>query len=107
MTVPKGASLDVFVFRTMQPDWSSCVSIADRARSQSPIYWLKQTATSYNAWLSMAKLPKTLNSDLMTLYQNSLLVMKNAQNPVLGTIVASFHPAYDYKYALFFFCDFL
>jgi hypothetical protein len=93
------SSISLFFFRTVQPDWNTCVQVANVARAQVPSYWLKKTAMSYQAWLAQGKSPKTLSSDLMALYQNSLLVMKNAQNPQLGTIVASFHPAYLYKFA--------
>ena len=43
------------------------------------------------------KKPTTLSPDELNFYYNSLFLMKNSQNPQLGTFVASFHPAYGFK----------
>jgi len=45
----------------------------------------------------MGKQPSFVDPEHARLYKHSLLFMKNAQNPTVGCIVASFHPAYQYK----------
>ncbi|KAK2957469.1 putative Carbohydrate-binding family 6 protein [Blattamonas nauphoetae] len=48
-------------------------------------------------WLAESKFPKTLTPDGMKLYRNSLLFLKNGQNPSLGPIMASMHPGYAFR----------
>jgi GH15 family glucan-1,4-alpha-glucosidase len=56
----------------------------------------QQTNSSYYSWLNSSIKPD-LADDALDLYKKSLLVLKNSQNPRLGTIASSLHPLYGYK----------
>jgi len=72
--------------------------VANRVRSKSGDFWVQETAAAYTSWLAKGKMPSNLKADMKQFYQNSLLVMKNSQNPTLGSYVASYHPDYGYKF---------
>uniref|UniRef100_A0A6B2KZQ9 GH15-like domain-containing protein n=1 Tax=Arcella intermedia TaxID=1963864 RepID=A0A6B2KZQ9_9EUKA len=83
-------------YRALQQQYSNLQAVLQRANSQLPEYWISQTGASYQQWLKKGIQPQ-LDSKTAQFYQNSLILMKNSLNPVTGTFVASFHPAYDYK----------
>lgn len=109
-----GSTVDFYFFRTLQANYERAVSACKRALLQPPEYWIGQTAAAYNYFLAKGKQPKFTDPEHENLYKNSVLIMKNAQNPTVGCIVASylfphffisclmyvtisFHPAYRYK----------
>eukprot|EP01102_Stenamoeba_stenopodia_P021060 TRINITY_DN8392_c0_g1_i2.p1 TRINITY_DN8392_c0_g1~~TRINITY_DN8392_c0_g1_i2.p1 ORF type:complete len:719 (-),score=147.49 TRINITY_DN8392_c0_g1_i2:89-2245(-) len=92
-----GESFDVFFYRTLQPTCVDAQSVMARALAQDPSYWLSSTMNSYQAFLDAGIQAKFETTDAKQLYQNSLVLLKNSQNPTLGTFVASFHPAYQFK----------
>ena len=57
---------------------------------------IKATEQGFNDWFQTGQIPK-LSGDYLDLYYKSLLVLKNSQNPKLGTISSSLHNKYGYK----------
>lgn len=84
----------VHVLRSSESDARNALA---RALQSEPSHWIKRTREAYEAWLAKGQQPSGLSKEALQLYRNSLVLMKNSQNPGLGTFVASFHPAYGYK----------
>jgi hypothetical protein len=84
----------VHVLRSSESDARDALA---RALHDAPTHWIKRTRDDYAAWLAKGQQPSGLTGDALRLYRNSLVVMKNSQNPGLGTFVSSFHADYGYK----------
>jgi len=91
----------ISMYLAIGPDLATVLSAADAARNQTAAFWFSQTATQWTQWLSnggKARRVHFADHGLNTLFDASLIAVKNMQNPVLGTIVASTNPfAYGYK----------
>lgn len=96
-TLAAGQSLDLYFFRTLHTTYDKAVATCKRALAQPPAYWIDRTQAAYAYFLAKGKQPKFTDPEHERLYKHSVLMMKNAQNPTVGCIVASFHPAYLYK----------
>jgi hypothetical protein len=96
-TLAAGQSLDLYFFRTLHTTYDKAVATCKRALAQPPAYWIDRTQAAYAYFLVKGKQPKFTDPEHERLYKHSVLMMKNAQNPTVGCIVASFHPAYLYK----------
>ncbi|KAL0232527.1 hypothetical protein PCE1_002867 [Barthelona sp. PCE] len=62
--------------------------------------WFDINNMQYDKYLSTIKTPPlsaTFTEDDLDMYQISAIMLKNAQNPKVGTFVASFSPSYGYK----------
>ncbi len=101
LTVVAGQTSSIYMYVTIRGDLTTALAAADTARSQQGNSWFDQTAASYNAWLNNGGLGQRLHFDdagLNTLFDRALIVIKNIQNPVLGTFSAATNPlAYGYK----------
>lgn len=82
-------------YRSYRKDYDTVVAASHAAANNDAAYWIEKTKTSVNDWLSNARIPPTFANE--PFYKTSLLFLKHAQNPTVGTIVASFHPAYEFK----------
>ncbi|KAJ4458882.1 putative Carbohydrate-binding family 6 protein [Paratrimastix pyriformis] len=96
-TINPGQTVHLSFFRTVQVDWRPAVDASLRARGATAQSWISQTATSYAHFLAQGKRPKGLDADTQLMFDASVMLLKNSQNPTVGTIVASFHPSYGYK----------
>jgi len=96
-SLASGQSKALYFFRILQPDWDSAEAVAKLVRTKTASQWIQESKQSWSDWFSQGKKPTTLTADQENFYYNSLFLMKNSQNPQLGTYVASFHPAYGFK----------
>jgi len=101
VTVPAGGTADVAMYLVVQPDVPSAVAAAEIARARTAQDWFSTTANSTAEWLSngghgrRSTLPDT---GLVDAYDRALIMIKNMQNPALGTLVATSNPfRYGYK----------
>ncbi len=80
--------------RILQSSLSESETIYINATSspQNAETWKTFTEKRYLNWLSKGKTPSSQDPEALAFYYNSLILMKQALNPVLGTFVASFHP---------------
>ncbi len=101
VTVPAGESRNVDLYLTVRGDLASALAAADLARGQTADQWFAATDGAYQAWLSnggKGVRPHLSDPGLNATFERSLILIKNAQNPVLGTFVATTNPfAYGYK----------
>jgi GH15 family glucan-1,4-alpha-glucosidase len=101
VTIQPGATANVDLFLAIRGDEASALAAADVARSKSADAWFAATAHAYRAWLTNGGKGKRLDfpdDGMNLLFERSLVVLKNTQHPVLGTIVASTNPyRYGYK----------
>ena len=96
-----GATGQVDYYLAVGGNLSAAQAAADDARSQSGQFWLDQTAARHRDWLSNAGRGRELSFDdggIDQLFARTLIFLKNAQNPALGTFPATTNPyAYRYK----------
>jgi len=101
LTISAGATQVLSFYLTVRGDLASALGAADLARSEPASHWFTQTATSYKAWLSgggKARRVQFADTGLNTMFDRSLILIKNTQNPKLGTFAATTNPfAYGYK----------
>ena len=101
VTIDSGQTATVDLYLAIRGDQPSALAAADIARAQSADHWFAATADAYNKWLSNGGKGKRLDfadQGMNELYDRSLVFIKNAQNPVLGPLVASTNPyRYGYK----------
>jgi GH15 family glucan-1,4-alpha-glucosidase len=71
------------------------------ARASSGSAWFSTTAAAYNAWLANGNQGRRVHFDddgINLMFDRALIVIKNIQNPLLGTFSATTNPfAYGYK----------
>lgn len=100
ITIPANSSVTVSFVATVQPTLSAVQTSVDTARAQSASYWLTQTQTRYNSWLT-APGKKTVNfadDGIDKTFTRGLISIKNATNPTYGPTPAATNPiAYGYK----------
>ncbi|KAH7830969.1 putative Carbohydrate-binding family 6 protein [Monocercomonoides exilis] len=95
--IPPNSEAKITVYRCYRTTNAQMVKALELAQSSTTDSVYQRTKKQYSSWLSRAKMPATLNQKEMDLYINSLLLLKNGQNPTVGTIMASMHENYDYK----------
>lgn len=69
----------------------------DRARGKTPEQWLSIVAGNYTTWLNSGNVTDFADDELNVAYNRTLVVLKNVQQPQLGTFPASTKPSYTYK----------
>lgn len=95
VSLAAGQRTSLYFYLALAGDVSSVTVAADTARSQPASYWIDETAASYRSWLSnggKGRRGALTDAGVNDLYDKSLLVIKNIQNPQLGTIPASTNP---------------
>jgi len=101
VTLAAGATANIDLYLAIAASQAAVETAADTARGQTADQWFAHTAAQCAAWLDNGgKGQRTHVSDagLNTLFDRELIVIKNAQNPVLGTFPATTSPfAYGYK----------
>lgn len=101
VTIAAGASASIDLYLAIAPSLSAAEAAADAARGQSADQWFLRTANAALAWLDnggKGRRTHVTDQALNTLFDRALLVIKNAQNPALGTLPATTNPfAYGYK----------
>jgi GH15 family glucan-1,4-alpha-glucosidase len=101
LTLAAGASAPVDLYLAIAPSQAEAEAAADTARGQTADQWFARTATDVVAWLDnggKGQRIRVTDKGLNTLFDRELIVIKNAQNPVLGTFPATTSPfAYGYK----------
>lgn len=98
ITLSPGRTLKIAYFVGIVSNYSSVLLAINEARSYSVEYWLNYTLAKYLDWLNSGKLTDFTDEKLNIVYKRHLVVLKNVQNPTLGTIPASTNPSsYSYK----------
>lgn len=98
VTIPAGGTVSLYYYLTVRATASAAQDAANLATSQSGSYWFGAAANAAQNWLSKGSVVSTSDSGVNTEYERALLDIKNAQNPTLGTFVASTNPyGYGYK----------
>lgn len=98
VSIPAGGSTNLYYYLSVQGTSTAITSAASTASSEPGSYWFQLTGTRSSSWLNQGSLINTSDAGVNTEYLRSLLVMKNAQNPTLGTFPAATNPwAYGYK----------
>lgn len=100
VTVPAGRTVTTSFYLAIADTSANVLAAADTARAQSGDYWLSNTTTAYTNWLNAGKRVTSNFTDtgLSAAYDRALVVMKQSQNPSLGTWPAATNPiAYGYK----------
>ncbi|SRR6266487_379359 len=101
LTIMANQTSSIYLYVTIRGDLTTALAAADTVRSQQGSYWFDQTSASYNAWLTNKGRGRRLHfndAGLNNLFERELIVIKNIQNPVLGTFSATTNPfAYGYK----------
>lgn len=90
-------SVEFSVFRAIEDFVPEAEILLDHVIKAGASYWITETKRLYSVWLSSGTQPNLTNGDFLDTYQKGLLVLKNSQNPQLGTISSSLHPLYDFK----------
>jgi GH15 family glucan-1,4-alpha-glucosidase len=100
VSVPANSQVTTSFYLAIDASTSAVLADADTARGTSDTSWQTTTTNDYSNWLATGKRVTSTFSDtgLSTAYDRALVVMKQTQNPVLGTWPASTNPiAYSYK----------
>ena len=100
VTVPADSQVTTSFYLAIDSSASAVLADADTARGTADSAWQSTTTTDYGDWLSAGKRVSATfgDSGLSTAYDRALVVMKQTQNPVLGTWPAATNPiAYGYK----------
>ncbi|MGB8381904.1 MAG: hypothetical protein WCG47_11740, partial [Dermatophilaceae bacterium] len=98
LTVGPGASQEVWFYLAVGADVAAAQAACDAARARSGADWIAETSTTYDQWLhTTGRTPSLADPRLEELAAKCLIVIKNTQNPALGTIPATTNPlAYQY-----------
>ncbi len=100
VTVPANSQVTTSFYLAVASSAADSLAAADTARGTSDTSWQQTTTTDYANWLAAGKRVSSTFTDtgLSTAYDRALVVMKQTQNPVLGTWPAATNPiAYGYK----------
>ncbi|HEV2345991.1 MAG TPA: glycoside hydrolase family 15 protein [Actinocrinis sp.] len=100
VSVPANSTATTSFYLAIAATSANALAAADTARGSSDSSWASTTMTAYSNWLAAGKQTTSTFTDtgLSTAYDRSLVVMKQTQNPVLGTWPAATNPiAYGYK----------
>lgn len=80
--------------RAFGHDSTHSIQILKDALLKTPKGIIEETNKRFNDWLQSGIVPQLKNQDALDLYYKSLLVLKNSQNPAIGTICSSLHIHY-------------
>jgi hypothetical protein len=101
LTIAAGQTASVDLFLIVQPTLDTALATADVVRAESAQHWCDVAATAHVAWLDnggKGRRSSLTGDGFADHYDRSLLMIKNMQHPIKGTIVASSNPiAYGYK----------
>jgi len=100
VTVPADSQVNTSFYLAIAATATDALSAADTARGSADTAWQQTTTGDYTDWLAAGKRVSSGIADtgLSTAYDRALVVMKQSQNPVLGTWPAATNPiAYGYK----------
>ena len=98
LAVPAGGSVTIDMYLAVQADLPTALAAADAARASTAQDWFTATANATTAWMSnggRGQRPALPDPGMLDAYDRALIMIKNMQNPVLGTIAASSNP---YRY---------
>lgn len=96
LAVPAEGSAVAYAVRAVGRTIEDALSVIDAVKDMSLADIEQATAQGFSDWLNSGTIPK-LSEDALDLFYKSLLVLKNSQNPKLGTISSSLHNRYGYK----------
>ncbi len=98
VSIPAEGSTNLYYYLSVQGSQSAVTNAVSTAESEPGSYWFQLAGTNASTWLNQGSLVNTSDIGVNTEFLRSLLVMKNAQNPTLGTFPAATNPwAYGYK----------
>jgi GH15 family glucan-1,4-alpha-glucosidase len=101
VSIAPGATVSVSFYLSVRTHLDAALAASDTARSKPASAWFDATAASYTAWLHNAGRGRDVAFDddgINQAFRRSLIVIKNAQNPSLGTVPAATNPyAYGHK----------
>jgi len=100
LTIAPGATESVAFYLSVRATQNDALAASDEARAQSASAWLAATATSYAAWFENAGPTSAVafaDDGINQAFRQCLVIIKNAQNPILGTMPAATNP-YAYKH---------
>ena len=98
LTVRLAGSVNVDMYLVVQADLPTALAAADAARAGTAQEWFTATANATTAWMSNSgrgQRPALPDPGMLDAYDRALIMIKNMQNPALGTIAASSNP---YRY---------
>jgi hypothetical protein len=98
LSIPAGGSASIDMYLVVQADLATALAAADTARADTADGWFSATAIATAGWLSnggRGRRPAVPDSGMVDAYERALIMIKNMQHPVLGTIAASSNP---YRY---------
>ncbi len=101
LTVAPGASSSIYFYIGVCETQADASAAIVAARASSGDAWMATTAAAYNAWLTNGNQGRRVHFQdhaLNQMFDRALIVIKNLQNPVIGTFAATTNPrAYGYK----------
>jgi GH15 family glucan-1,4-alpha-glucosidase len=101
LTVAPGASVSIYFYLGVCETQADANAAIAAARASAGDAWMATTAAAYNAWLANGNQGRRVHFEddaLNQMFDRALIVIKNVQNPVIGTFAATTNPlAYQYK----------
>ncbi len=101
VTVAAGQTQTLYFYIGVCETQADAAAAITAANSSTGAAWFTATAAAYNAWLTNGSQGRRVNFDdaaLNAMFDRSLIVIKNLQNPVVGTFAATTNSlAYGYK----------
>jgi hypothetical protein len=101
ITVAAGQTESLYFYIGIGETEVAATAAITTANSTAGAAWFSTTAAAYNAWLTNGSQGRRVNFDdvaLNLMFDRALIMIKNLQNPVLGTFAATTNPfAYGYK----------
>ncbi|CAB3801337.1 glycoside hydrolase family 15 protein [Paraburkholderia fynbosensis] len=99
--VAPGASATLYFYLGVCETQADASAAIAAARASSGDAWMTAVASAYNTWLTNGNQGRRVHFDddaLNQMFDRALILMKNIQNPVLGTFAATTNPvAYQYR----------
>jgi GH15 family glucan-1,4-alpha-glucosidase len=101
VVVAAGASSSIYFYLGVCETQAEANAAIAAARASTGDAWLAATAAAYNGWLTNGNQGRRVHfadDALNKMFDRALIVIKNVQNPVVGTFAATTNPfAYEYK----------
>jgi GH15 family glucan-1,4-alpha-glucosidase len=101
VVVAPGATATLYFYLGIAQTQAEATAAIAAARASSGDAWVATTAAAYTSWLSNGGRGRSVNfadNALNQVFNCALILIKNVQNPVLGTFAATTNPlAYGYK----------
>jgi GH15 family glucan-1,4-alpha-glucosidase len=101
VTVAAGQTATVYFYIGVCDTQADATAAIATAAGSSGATWFATTAAAYNTWLTSGSQGRRVNFEdtaLNQMFDRALIVIKNLQNPVIGTFAATTNPlAYGYK----------